>query len=50
MMRESDPEVEEALRNSFPDNLPDMDLKSTIKYMCAILDIPYEGHMNERCT
>lgn len=49
VMREFDPEVEEALRNSgFPDNLPDMDLKSTIKYMCAILDIPvYEGHMNE---
>lgn len=49
VMREFDPEVDEALRNSgFPDNLPDMDLKSTIKYMCAILDIPvYEGHMNE---
>lgn len=49
VMREFDPEVEEALRNSgFPDNLPDMDLKSTIKYMCAILDIPvYEGYMNE---
>ena len=49
VMREFDPEVEEALRTSgFPDNLPDMDLKSTIKYMCAVLDIPvYEGHMNE---